>query len=309
MLDILNIAVSWVLYLFMLMAVYMIFFPLMDITKYHEIRMLPKSNNLIYRHLRNLYISLYGETAEVKLHRGIGMSFIVYILCIVLFGRSIHISSSLLVASIPIVFMYCMLRVRVYSKQVEGSYEGISYTAELLNQYQIHNQNMIEALAQCIRYIDNCPNVQSQTYRLSMKLKLYTRDDDMRQMVDEFANAINTHWADMISNSIFLSLTTGQDVTKSLEDILIELKRIKLVHEKSYQNTSEGFLIIKYILPILYIGSVYMGIHYFNLSMKQYINYQFSTPLGLKMFAINLLLFGINILLMMIFKRRKFDIK
>ncbi len=308
MLDIINVTITGILYMAIFISINMIFFEMTDFKKFMVQKSRRKSKLWIYRHLLNLYIALYGNRAESKMIMETRMTMMLYVMFVIIFVQKIHIIKALFIASVLIIFMYLLLRVRVYTTQVNASYEGPTYVSELINQYRINNNNMVEALEQCVRHLDNCPHAQKQTYRLSMKIKLYTKEEDIKQIVDDFSKSLNSNWAKMIANTIFLAVANDREVTDGLDDILMELKRAKSVHEKSYQNTSEGFLIVKYILSTMYFGSVYLGINYFGLSMGKYLKYQFFTPVGIKMFVINAVLFGINVLLMMLFKRRKFDI-
>ncbi len=300
--------INIMLYMSWLIGIWIVFFNGIDL-RFKDLH----HNNLssggyLYQHIKSLYIRLYGEQYAAKLKFMIALSFFIYIVFLIVFMQKINIIKSCILAAIPVLFIYLMIRVRVYARQINGSYEGMSYVSELLNQYHMNNHNMIEAITQCVSYLDDCPYVQMQSYRLSIKLKIYTKEQDIREIVNEFSDALNTKWAKMIGNCIFLAIVHGSDVTDGLEDILIELKRAKKLYEKSYQNTSEGFLIVKYILPMIYIGSIYMGVKYFGMSLSRYLRYQFTTLLGLKMFMINSILFGFNVLIMLMFKRRKFDI-
>ncbi len=262
----------------------------------------------VYNHLLTIYIAAYGVKGEKRLNISIKISLVIFIVFFMIFARELFVLKALLISILPLIIMYILLRLKVYVQQIDGSYEGIFYVSELLNQYKINHKNMLEALMQSIRYLENCPYAQMQTYRMSMKLKLYTDEDSVMDIVNIFAKSINTNWAKMLSNSIFLSVFYSQDVTEALEDILSELRRVQIVYEKSHQNTSEGFIIVKYILPIIYIGSVYIGIHHFGLDFAKYLRYQFLTPVGIKMTILNIVLFLANILIMVLFKKRKFDL-
>ncbi len=129
----------------------------------------------VYNHLLTIYIAAYGVKGEKRLNISIKISLVIFIVFFMIFARELFVLKALLISILPLIIMYILLRLKVYVQQIDGSYEGIFYVSELLNQYKINHKNMLEALMQSIRYLENCPYAQMQTYRMSMKLKLYVR--------------------------------------------------------------------------------------------------------------------------------------
>lgn len=267
-----------------------------------------KKNGFLKKHISSMLGSLYGIDGEQKSDEFLFFLGTLLLLSFFLLKRQLPWASAFLFALIMSAFPYLFLRVRIYAVQVNGSYEGEFFVSELLNQYKINHLNMLEALAVSVEHLKNCPHVQKQLFRLSIKLKVYGTEEEAQEAINSFASAVNTEWGRILANNIFLSVHQGYDVTSGLEDILVELKRAQSVYEQGLRNTSEGFVMVKYILPGLYIGTIYMAVHYFDFSLRKFFTYQFFTPLGLKLFCINVVLFLLNVLLMNFFKKRKFDV-
>lgn len=223
---------------------------------------------------------------------------------------SINLSYYLGLVSCLAVLMapYALIQVRLHSIRIESSYEGEFLITELINQYKLNGFNMIEAIDASIQQLTNSPLTRRLLFQMSIRLKSYRDRDELEKILREFTYGVNTQWSRMLTNNFMLSIEDGFDVTTGLVDIQNELKRAKTAHEKGSRNTAEGFIIIKVFIPGLYLFTLYIALKYFNFSLDKFIVYQLFTQTGMKLFIMNALLYIVNVMLMVLFTRRKFDI-
>lgn len=210
---------------------------------------------------------------------------------------------SIIISLLP----YGYLQLRLRTIRVESSYEGERLITELINQYKINYFNMFEAIDKAIYYLKDSPHSQKLLFRLSLALKEYRTEEELQDILKEFTYAVDTEWIKMLSNNIYLAVEDGVNVVVSLEDILHELKNLKIDMEYNKRLNSEGFAIIKYLVPIFYFLSIYIAVKYFNFTLFKFIDYQINTNIGFKFFIVILILMLINYSIMIIFRKQKFD--
>ncbi|MGD9679234.1 MAG: hypothetical protein AB7V16_12910, partial [Vulcanibacillus sp.] len=189
----------------------------------------------------------------------------------------------------------------------EGSHEGIFLITELLNQYKINYHNMIEAIDKTICYLENAPYTKNLLFKMSIRLKEST-NKELEDIINDFVYALNTNWAIMLSNAIYLSIENGTNVTTALQDIIDDLKMVKKSFEENKRINIEGFSILKYLSPGLFILTIYFAIEYMDFTLDKYIHYQFNTSTGLKYFTIICVLSFLNVAISVYFKKKKFDL-
>ncbi len=114
-------------------------------------------------------------------------------------------------------------------------------------------------------------------------------------------------WARLLGINIIESIVNGTDVSKALDDILSELKEIKSIIEKDRRANNEAFTLVKFIVPAVYILSVYGANKFFGFTLDKFFSYQFTTALGIKFFMAIIFLSAISFVAMFILKKPKFD--
>jgi len=264
--------------------------------------------SVLVKHINTLLSLAIGDFSK-----NFGVGFIAF--CVMLFAvvfLLMHkqsniinsVLSGLIVSSLP----YMVLRLRLYTIRIESSYEGEFLISELINQYKLNYFNMVEAIEATVKHLDGSPRSKKLLFTMSIKLKSYRNSIELSEILDEFTYAVDTQWSRMLANNLMLAIEEGFTVTSGLTDIQSELKRAKSAYEKSERNTTEGFAIAKVFIPGLYICTIFISSKYFNFTVQKFMAYQLFTPVGLKMFLANLVLFAFNILVMILFKKRKFDI-
>lgn len=231
-----------------------------------------------------------------------GCSILMFLLLIQQNSLVSALGISIFFGAVPFLFLY----IRLSTIRTEGSYEAEIVVSELLNLYKINYYNMVEAIDQMV-CLKEAPVCRRAFYRLSIQLKSYNEPDHLVNALKEVAFMVNTDWMKMLANNIYLAIEEHTNVCIGLEDILKELRQAKTTHEKAKQMNIEGISILKFLSPVMYMATIYMAIKYFGFTIKKFIAYQFYTDIGLKFFMLILFLMIMNIGLMILFKRKKFD--
>ncbi len=261
-----------------------------------------------FTQIRTTLLIVFGETTasltEVIVFGNVIMSLLVFSLLFSELGLKMGLIAAIATMCIP----YLLVRIRLHNIRIESSYEGEFLITELINQYKLCNFNMIEAIDSTISHLSDSPQSRRLLFQMSIRLKSYKNRSELENILDDFTYAINTQWSRMMINNLLLSIEDEFEVTTGLIDIQNELKRAKRAYEQGSRNTTEGFAIVKILIPGLYLFTVYMAIKYFDFSLEKFIGYQLFTPSGLNLFVWNGLLYILNIMFMVLFKRRKFDI-
>ncbi|MBC8390356.1 MAG: hypothetical protein H8E13_20200 [Actinobacteria bacterium] len=210
---------------------------------------------------------------------------------------------SVLIGLLP----YIYLRFRLKSIQLEGSYEAENLIAELTNMYKISDYNMLSAIDKTIENIKGSPLSKKALFILSLKIKDYKSRYELESAVDFFVSMFGTEWATLLGMSIFESIENGTNVSVSLDDILSNLKQIKDSIEKDKRANYEAFTMVKFVIPVVYVLSVFTCIKYFGFTLSKFFYYQFYSALGLKFFIAIILLSIISFWSMYILSKPKFD--
>jgi len=221
-----------------------------------------------------------------------------------LFGISIFfILMSALIGILP----YIYLRFKLKSLQLAGSYEAENLLSELTSVYKISDFNMASAIDKTVETIKGSPLSKKALFILSVKIKDYKDREDLQSAVDFFVSMFGTEWAILLGMSIFESVANGTNVSVSLDGILSNLKEIKSSIEKDKRANYEAFTMVKFVIPIVYILSVFTCVKYFGFTIGKFFFYQFNTALGIKFFMAISVLSVISFWSMYVLSRPKFD--
>lgn len=225
----------------------------------------------------------------------------------VISARYLTVSYGLILTAFITAFPYMYLRMKLKMIRVESSYEGTMLVEELINQYKINYKNMIEAIDQTIINIPDSAHVKKALFRLARRVKEYADTDELRQSLNEFSFSINTQWAHMLTNNMYLSIAMDTDVVPGVEDILVELNIVNRVIEDGKRETMEGIMIAKFFIPGAYIILNGAMIVYGTITVKGYLDYVMS-PAGIKSLLTILIAYILSNFANSTYNRRKFDI-
>ena len=203
---------------------------------------------------------------------------------------------------------YLLLQCLVQEKQAAGSHEGEILVTELLNNYKIHYCNMPQAIEVTAATMDGAPYCRQLLLNLSRGLNRMSDMDDLKLLVEEFRFALGTCWAGILATNLYLACGTGLRVTESLSDLAKSMERARQIEEFSRRENNEGRLILRYLVPGGGIMMTAGGIHFFGLTARQWVQYQFQTSTGLTWFLLFILTWIGAAGMQRLFSQRKLDL-
>jgi len=267
-----------------------------------------QADNKFTAHIRLLLLLTLGikdvNSVFYFLFLSIFLFFIFLSVFMGLFGISIFfVLIALLAGFLPYIF----LRFRLKSLQLQGSYESVNLISELTNMYKISSFNMSSAIDKTIGTIKDSPLSKKALFYLSLKIKEYKGKEELKAIIDSFVKAFDTEWATLLGMNIFESLLNGSNVSVSLDDILSNLKQVKSSIEKDKRANYEAFTMVKFIIPVVYILSVFTAVKFFGFTISRFFYYQFNSSLGIKLFITIIVLLIIGFCAMFVLSKPKFD--
>jgi len=268
----------------------------------------PLEDNKFISHLRLLLFVTLGKNKDKHVYLFIFISLFLFLFSILIFVSLFGTSKFfLLIATFIFIGPYLILRVRLSGIQIDSSYEGVSFISELTNMYKINNLNMVSAIDKTIFSLKDCPHSKKALFNLSLSIKDYRSEKDLNYAIDGFVATTGTEWAKLLGINIMESIINGTDISLSLDSVLSELKEIKILIEKDRRANNEAFNMVKFVIPGVYILSFLAANKLFGFSFKKFFDYQFGTPLGVRLFVVIMVFTIISFIAMFILRRPKFD--
>ena len=86
------------------------------------------------------------------------------------------------------------------------------------------------------------------------------------------------------------------------------MRKAREVEEFSKRENNEAFLILKYLIPISAVGLAEGALIVFDMSVKQFLYYQFRTRAGITWFVLWIVSYTAAAAVNILFTRRKFDL-
>lgn len=215
---------------------------------------------------------------------------------------------SLGLATFIAVFPYWLLRIKLWSAQINNSYDGDFLVTSITNEYKQHYFNMQNAIEKCAIRNDMGSYSKRNLYRLSLALKSYHAEEELDRAIMKFVYSYNTEWAVLLGLNIKMAVQRGLIVNSGLEDILKKLKDSKTQIEGSKRYNSEAFAMIRVLLVPLYLGSIYVAVNTFGFTIKKFFEYQFLNPVGLRMGIITFVLMALSFTALIAIRKPKYDL-
>lgn len=261
--------------------------------------------NFLFRHLQMVVSATFGD--RVSLNSFLEFSGIIGLCSLLLFydaAGSGVLFLGFLFASLP----YFLLRLRLESLRYRGSNEAELLVSSLLNQYRSHYFNIFEGMEAVVR--EENPELKvtgNQLFRLLIALREAKNNREIRIATDRFAFSIKTNWCNMLSQCIYSAVSEGITITASLEDLMEQLKEARMLAEEKKRLNSESSRMVQILIPLAYLGSVFVGIKYLDIPLSSLIKNQIFTSGGLMLLSIILLLMVVNLILVSLVTKGKFD--
>lgn len=215
----------------------------------------------------------------------------------------------LALASVTAAFTpYLMLRIKMEKMRISGSHEGELMLAELTENYKIYYYNMKEAIDKTALSLKDAPGSRRILANLSRGLDRAGSEKSMTKLLEEFSLSINTSWSNTLKNLMYFSLIHGIRVDGALEDLSGTLKSARTVEEYSKRENNESRLMIKFLIPLTYLITVYTGTAVFGLGAEKFLHYQFGTEVGATWFTLFIIVYIISYMINSFLSRNKLDL-
>ena len=111
----------------------------------------------------------------------------------------------------------------------------------------------------------------------------------------------------MLGNNIQLAAIKGMDISNALEDILIQLRAAAVQAEERKRLNAEAVRMTIFMVPFMYLATIFMSVKYLDLSFGDFIKNQFHTSQGFMLLLLTIFLFLINLMLIEIINNQSFD--
>jgi hypothetical protein len=262
----------------------------------------------MYVHIKRLYFTVYHKDDNKSIVGFFVITISVFVLSLTLMIYRLNIINALFYSILFGLSPYLFLQVKLRKKRVDSSYESDVVINELINQYKINNFNIISALDAFTVQIKNAPNMQKNVFYLSLKLKQYRDEEELNTILQDFVYSVKTEWIKLLSNNIFIGLVDNTNILNGLEDIQSDIQQAIRDNENEKRLNSESFTLIKFVAPLLYVGSIYCAKAVFKMPLSDFFKYQFNTQTGFNYFIFMVLIFLMDSLILILIKNKKFDI-
>lgn len=267
-----------------------------------------KSQGIIFNHIyKALTATLSKEISDLGTYSfiigSISLFIFSFLTALKLFNFIISLGIAIVISASP----YVLLRLKLRSVQIEGSYDANVLVPSITNEYKHHYFNMINAVENCAVREDIGSYSRKNLFRLSLALKSYYSEEDLDKAIERFVFAYNTEWAVLLGLNIKMSIHKGIAVSSGLEDILKKLKDSSEQVEVSKRYNTDAFA-IKFLLIPLYIGGILFSISTFGFTLRKYFEYQFLNPVGLRTGIISFMGIIVSFIALRMIRKPKYDI-
>ena len=200
-------------------------------------------------------------------------------------------------------------RTRLQEIRNISSREGSVLAGELLNNYKIYHFNIFEAIRHSAESVSGeAPYSRKMLLTLSYELNTVSSKEDVRRAVDRFKFGIGTRWADMLATDIELAQTEGVNIETALEDLVSSIAKAKKAIEETKRQGSEGVRILKYLVPSIYLLTIYASVNFFGMSLGDFYHNQFRTDMGSTWFMLVCLSYIVSLVLVNLINKSRMDI-
>ena len=216
----------------------------------------------------------------------------------------LHAAAAVMSAFLP----YLLLRIRMEDMRIQGSHEGEKLLTELTENYKINYYNMKEAIDKTAVTLKNAPGSQKIMANLSRGLDRTGSEKNIMKLLEEFSLSINTSWSNTLKSLMYFALVHGIRVDEALEDLSETLKSARIVEEYSKRENNESAMMIRYLVPLTYLMTVFAGVRFFGLGAGKFLEYQFGTEVGATWFTIFIIVYTTSYMVNSFLSRNKLDL-
>ena len=256
-------------------------------------------------HLQNIIRATTKNRLTVNKFKAISAS--VFFIVFSVGSLNFNIFRALIFALMIGIIPYLMLRIKLENNRRKSSHEGETLIINLLTKYRIHKFNIYEAMEAVINDSIDIKVSKKILFNLLLAIRNTGSDAVIIAATKDFAFSIDTNWSRMLANNIQIAATKGVNVSNAIEDILIQLRSAKSQAEERKRLNSEAVRMAIFLVPLMYLATVFMSIKYLDMPVSDFLKNQFNTSQGFMLFIICIFLFLINLMLIEIVNNKSFD--
>ncbi|WP_324823738.1 hypothetical protein [Sinanaerobacter sp. ZZT-01] len=264
-----------------------------------------QNKSAVYKHLDQLLV-----TTRLKAFNPYSFLIFSILLSIVLLYLGIQNFSGMVVLLLSIfggVLPYGLLRIRLEGMRHKGSFEGEKVISEFLRQYRICNYNVHETLEQIIGHLEHSKISQRLFFQILIRLRNTGNPELIREACDLYYFGIHTNWSRMLATNLRMASEKGVNISLAVEDILIQLRDARSASEERRRMNSEATRMTVFMVPILYVSTIFLSCRYMDLPFSNFCVNQFNTSQGLLFFLFIWFSFLFNLLVLDFFNHHRFD--
>jgi len=266
-----------------------------------------KPGDKFWEHLRKLLGLTLGFFSDKAVKAFTLISGFLSASSMIILSNKVSTKIQLISMLIFLLLPYFLLRVRLENLRIRSSREGEILITELLNNYRINYFNMREAIEKSANLIEEAPQSKRLLLNLTKKLNRASSGKEIKYVTDDFRLSLNTSWGNILSDSIYLSLVNGTRVDEAISDLSKTIKKARKIDEFSKRENNETKLILRYLVPIAYLFTIVSALTFFDMTIKEFIFYQFQTEVGLTWFTISLITYIVGLIAKSFIVKTKLD--
>ncbi len=200
-----------------------------------------------------------------------------------------------------------ILKIKLETIRRKSSYEGEKLIGNFLSQYRICGFNIYEAMEKVVENYRDTKVSNRLLMRLLLELRATGNPQQIEKACNSFAYAINTNWGRILSYNIALAAESGINVSSAVEDILIQLREARTLVEERKRMNAEALRMLVYLVPFMYIGTMFLSIAVIDMSLRDFLHNQFFSSQGFTMFLAIIFMLLINIVIIESVNNQRFD--
>ena len=267
-----------------------------------------RQHGRVHRHLQMLVVAAEAEKvipsiAFFYLLSG-GLSLFSALLFSLVISWSLALPWALMVGAIP----YLILQSRLHERRVRRSLEGDLLVQELLNNYQICEYNMLEALEKTALTLQEAPLGKKLFLQLAKDLKNAVTRQEAEMILTEFKYACDTVWGNILASNILFAHLYGIRVDGALRDLLYCMMQSRKAVEYSRRENHEARLMLIWLAPMSFLLSIFFACYFFDFTLAKFFAYQLGTPLGLQWFFSMVFCYTVSLMVHRFLAKEKMDI-
>lgn len=273
--------------------------------RFSRIRKEELSAKLSSAHLNNILKIVMKKPISSMAFIALSIAFFIIIFFVSV--STLSIIQSFIIATCFSLLPILLVKMKLERVRRKGSFEGEELMALLLTQYWASGSNIMDTIEKVVMTDKEIKVTSKLLSVMLIEIRSTGNKDKIRIATDRFAYSINTSWSKMLAYHFRVAILTGSEIGLALEDILVQLREARGLMEERKRINGESVRITIFLIPSLYLGSVFASVGFLDLTFMQFIRNQFFSPEGAGLFVIIVFLFILNLVLLEVITNRKLD--